>query len=699
MTRRGGFRKSVRDLALQSMTWYVRRLRSMSAGEVLWRVQQTFRDGVDRFVWPRRVRRTSWERLAASADNATLTDARIIGPHLNVGDRLVERPSDGDRRSVLRRADAALAHRFSFFDLTEVQLGNPVEWNREVKAGKLAPLTFSPRLDYRDTSRVGDCKLVWEPNRHQHLVALGQAYALTHDLRYARELVAQIQSWMAQCPFGFGMNWRSPLELAIRLINWAWALALIEPSGLPSSPLRERILECAYRHMWDIRRKYSRFSSANNHAVGEAAGVFIGASYFRGFGAAGRMRDEARAILHRQIAAQTHDDGGNREQAFGYHLFVLEFFLLCALVGRRIGEEFSAEYLSRLRAMAEFAGAVLAGGPAVMFGDADDGYVLGIEALKGRLPGLIRSTFTFLGLPGPVPQNNENLDYDFWLTGDIRPRATPAEPDAGCDRTSRGGGAAAGCGLRSMRFPQTGLYLLQGSDAEGRKISVTVDGGPLGFDPLAAHGHADALAMTLRIAGVPILIDPGTFDYFTYPAWRSYFRGTRAHNTILVDGLDQSEMSGAFLWGRRASCRCAAWEPNGVGGRVVAEHDGYRALRDPVVHRRTVDLDTRQRTLVVTDELRAERHHTALQVWHLGGGCYSAGEADNVMRIRGEGVHVRFCSDPALELSLHRGETDPIRGWFSPGYHRREPIVTVEGCAEFTGPLTLVTRFEWHGSP
>ena len=94
---------------------------------------------------------------------------------------------------------------------------------------------------------------------------------------------------------------------------------------------------------------------------------------------------------------------------------------------------------------------------------------------------------------------------------------------------------------------------------------MVFDCGELGFKAIAAHGHADALSFTLRAFGSDVFVDPGTYDYFSYSAWRAYFRSTSAHNTLAVDGRDQSVMLGPFLWGARAQARCIAWEP-GIQG-------------------------------------------------------------------------------------------------------------------------------------
>ena len=127
----------------------------------------------------------------------------------------------------------------------------------------------------------------------------------------------QLDGWMRRNPFGMGMNWRSPMEMAIRLINWVWAIDLIREAGLIKGEFRGRLLNAVYRHLWDIARKFSRGSSANNHLIGEAAGVFIGAGYFRNLKKAGKWRAKGRKILLAEVETQTFPDGGNREQAIG----------------------------------------------------------------------------------------------------------------------------------------------------------------------------------------------------------------------------------------------------------------------------------------------------------------------------------------------------------------------------------------------
>ena len=123
-------------------------------------------------------------------------------------------------------AERILAGKYTYFDLADCELGDPPQWNRDPLTQRAAGDRRATAIDYRDEREVGNIKYLWEPNRHLHLPVLAQAHALTGDVRYALAIQAQIDSWIEQCPEGWGPNWISPLELGIRLINWSitWQL-------------------------------------------------------------------------------------------------------------------------------------------------------------------------------------------------------------------------------------------------------------------------------------------------------------------------------------------------------------------------------------------------------------------------------------------------------------------------------------------
>ena len=118
---------------------------------------------------------------------------------------------------------------------------------------------------------------------------------------------------------------------------------------------------------------------------------------------------------------------------------------------------------------------------------------------------------------------------------------------------------------------------------------------------IAAHAHADALAVEVRYGGVDVLADPGTYCYHGEPEWRSYFRSTIAHNTIEIGDANQSVETGPFMWAAHARS-CVDRVSLGDGEQIwSAHHTGYRRLDPGAEHKRTVTLDRASRHLSVVD--------------------------------------------------------------------------------------------------
>ncbi len=668
---------------MPALTWYVQRLRAMSAKEAAWRARSSLRDLIDRPLVTHRQRLRPLSVLINNSDEERC-GYRVTENHVaqwtaqgSAG------PDAGSFERLLDRADAIAAHRLSFLDIEDRYLGDPIDFNRDHGSGKASPMTFAAWIDYRDFQLTGDCKYVWEPSRQHQLVLLARAYRLSGQVRYARAVVEQLDSWFDQCPFGLGMQWRSGLEESIRLINWVWAVDMIRESSLVAGHFRTRLLNAVHRHVWEIARKYSRGSSCNNHAIGEAAGVFIAASYFSNLKGASRLRAEAHRLLHRQIIAQTFLDGGTREQSTSYHLFVLQLLLLSALVGRWTQMHFSAEYWERLEKMFEFLGVLTEGGERLpMIGDSDDGYVLEL----GENPRDVREWLPL----GAVLFHR--ADFRRWAgrySQTSRSLIGPGGAEQFQILTSPQGDRS----ITSRALVESGYYLLQ-SGAGAERISVVFDCGELGLAPLAAHAHADALSFTLRAFGVDVLVDPGTYDYFTYPKWRDYFRSTRAHNTIAIDGQDQSVMRGPFLWGPRAGACCLSWAPSVRGGTVAGKHDGYARLSDPVIHRRGIELDAVKRRIIVCDYIHAAARHEVEVCFHLSEYARTEQVDPRTFRADVGGGVVTITMDKRLVTEVLRGSNDPIAAWVSRAYHRKVPSTTLIGRTTSDGETPLICEID-----
>jgi len=587
-------------------------------------------------------------------------------------------------------ADRVAAGRLDVFALRDADLGSPPRWNQDPKSGVAAPMCFGKRLDYRNPRLVGDIKYLWEPNRHLHLVTLAQAHALSGDPRYLRVIRQHLESWFASCPYRMGPNWSSALEAAIRLINWAATWQLLGGVHSPlfddaqGAGLRRRWLESVYQHATFVRGYFSRHSSANNHLIGEAAGLFITALTWPHWPQSRRWLATAKSILETEAKRQNAPDGVNREQAVSYQQFVLDLLLLCLLTGKANGIWFSVLYEARIEAMLEYLASIMdVKGNVPMFGDADDGQVLRL-APGGDFCGYrsLLATGAIVFRSGEFRRKAGTLDDKTrWLLG--------GEADSLFDAQS-----AATTGLPPRQtFPVGGYYILGCDFEKENEVRLVVDAGPLGLRGIAAHGHADALSFTLSVDGLEFLIDPGTYAYHTQGEWRRYFRGTAAHNTVVVDARDQSEPGGNFMWLRKARAGCSLWKSTPEEDLFEGWQDGYRRLADPVMHRRRIALHKAARLVVIEDALAMAAEHDVELLFHCSERCQvEAAPGGYALR---QGTRTLLLKLPCVEAASSQvlvGSVEPIAGWVSRNYDVKLPAPTIAWRGRLKGEVLLRTE-------
>ena len=622
-----------------------------------------------------RAERKGW--LRAPVAPAPALDARAQ-PWIHADARV-------DAERYLAAADRIAHGLVDVFALRGVDLGTPPRWNRDPKSGIEAPLSFGKLLDTGNTDLVGDIKYLWQPNRHAQLVTLAQAYALTRKRAYFDALQEQLDSWFLACPYGYGPNWSSALEAGLRLINWSAAWQLLGPQILEEhAEFRGRWLDSVYRHAQFIRGWFSLHSSANNHLIGEAAGLFIASLTWPYWPAAKSWRDTAKSILEREALMQNAPDGVNREQAVAYQQFVLDFQLLCLLAGKANGQWFSADYESRLESMLDYLASIMdTGGNVPMLGDADDGYAVRLSAEEGFCPyKSLLATGALLFRRGDFKLKARTLDDKTrWLFG---PQA-----DAEFDALD---GSATRLPIRQT-FPEGGYFIL-GSDFDTpREIRLVADAGPLGYRSIAAHGHADALSFTLSAGGLEFLIDPGTYAYHTQERWRNYFRGTSAHNTVRVDALDQSVPGGNFMWLSKARAGCSLWLSSPEKDSFEGWHDGYMRLEDPVKHRRLIELDKRARKVIVEDTLEMGDEHDVELFFHCHEGCsVDAIPGGYLIARNGTALSLQLPVVDNSDSALHQGSLAPMLGWVSRAFDSRRPAPTIVWRARLAHRAVLRTE-------
>jgi Heparinase II/III-like protein/Heparinase II/III N-terminus len=598
---------------------------------------------------------------------------------------LAQLPRQFDIERYRRAADRILDGLFDVFSLRGARLGFPPRWNVDPRTGTEAPLVFGKELNYRDPALVGDVKYLWEPNRHLELVTLAQAWHLTHEERYVLGCRTLLDSWFSQCPYPRGVNWCVSLEHAMRLVNWSFAWFLLggESSvifeGDTGRAFRARWLESIYQHCHFIPRHWSRHSSANNHLLGEATGLFVASLSWPLWRESAQWERESRAELEREAVGQTYADGVNKEQAIWYHHAVADMMLTAGLIARANGRDFTEEYWGRLEVMLEFITSVMdVGGNVPMVGDADEGVLVRFvpEHDTEVFRSLLSTGAVLFRRPAMRAKGGTFDDKTRWLLGDAAQVAFERIDASRAFPVRRA-------------FPEGGYFIL-GEDFETpREVRLIADTGPLGYLAIAAHGHADALAFTLSIGGRPILVDPGTFSYSTMP-WRHYFRSTAAHNTVVVDDRDQSEFGGSFLWLQHANAAVETFYASGDTQTLSARHDGYQRLSDPVRHRRTWRYTSGVAHLSITDELLCAGAHSIGIHWHFAPECTVELEQRTVIARR-DNVQIQLMCPEGLEPTLVSAREEPPLGWYSSRFDVKSPTTTVVFAGSVSGNATFCT--------
>jgi hypothetical protein len=658
--------------ATSRLGWYVRRAARMSPAEMAWRA----RDQVVRLAWsPRQVTRQRLARAVAAAPARELAFTAVLPP------ATAACVPEETRKPVLEAADRLLRGEWETLGVLRTDLEQP-DWFRDPVTGRRSdPDKYAFRVDHRSQESVGNVKQVWELSRFHHLTLLATAWFLSKDERYARRVADQLRSWWRENPFLSGVHWTSGIELGVRLISLAWIRRLLDDwPGVADLFERDALAVRQIRwHQQYLAAFPSRGSSANNHVIAEAAGLLVASCAFPWFRESERWRRKSARLLERELIHNTFPSGIDRELASDYQCFVGELGFVAAVEAGASGHPLSPVTWDRLCAVADSAAAMLDERlRPPRQGDSDEGCGLLLDApLANRWPSLLALADALVGRLGWWPR--PPADAGSVIVGAL---AGARHPVGG--RPSQ----------RPSHFADAGMTLLRTSGEN--EIWCRCDGGPHGFLSIAAHAHADALSVEVRYAGIDILADPGTYCYHGERAWRSYFRSTIAHNTAELGGRSQSSERGPFMWANHARARVIEVIDDGDIARWTAEHDGYASLDPPASHRRSVLLDRASRSVDIIDEI--EGGHDVRLAFHLGPEVQvelDASCAALTWPQEGTPGAARLELPVALRWSLHRGETDPILGWYSPGLGRRVHAFTLLGRGRCVPGAPLATRLEF----
>jgi len=579
---------------------------------------------------------------------------------------------------LIKEADMICKNRLTIFTLEDHYLGDTINFHKDYKNNITAPSdSYSKLIDYRDASKIGDIKYTWELNRHLYLTKLAVAYRVTGRKKYIDKINNILIEWINQNPFMLGINWTSALELGIRLINWTFCVHLLN-DNLNEFTFK-KLINSVYQHCWFISKYFSLYSSANNHLIGEASGLFIASTALPRFKESAGWQNLAYKILLREAIQQNYPDGVNKEQAIAYQQFVFDLLLLPALIGRRYDIHFPDEYWNTMEQMCEYLAAIEnVAGIIPQIGDGDEGFIIDLGQKNIGAHRSILNTASFLFGREQFARKAKKADLKTALIMNIaqfKPKNRPPGMEAPL----------------AENFIHGGYFIFNHNSGSSKEQKLIFDCGSLGYLSIAAHGHADALSFNYSAGGHPIFIDPGTYAYHTNKKWRNYFRSTRAHNTLCLDRADQSVMSGNFMWSRKANVTVKGFH-NGFW--IIGMHDGYKrfGIRG-MIHEREIKYNYAHNTWHIKDKLIGKGKHSAEVYFHLDPSCAINKKLDHMLEISFPGGLCSLFFDPDLNCKVFNGNSKLPLGWYSPAYDVKYPTNTIVLKKTINGNSVINTWF------
>lgn len=582
---------------MADFAWLLHRLKAMSIPEVAWR------------VWQKIIEKN--EKLKYGAN---LSSVVSYGFHKEYEKLRI----DPDRMQLnLENQCFGLDRRISLLGGYDYEVYRK-QWNAGFQTDKLWEPTVSYNLSYKQRDEIGDARTNWELNRHFQFAMLAKDYYASANKTYLNEFVDLFTDWNEKNPFLHGISWTSVMEVAIRASNWCYAYCfLAKAKETPQSVLRQ--LQTGIVNMTDyVVQHYSRYSSANNHLIVEAyaigqTGILTGYQPWV---------DLSVNLLTRELPLQNYSDGINKELSLHYQGLYMEAMGLMMRLMVKNGIIVPDSWYLMLSKMSEYVANCMGQyGEVIEFGDNDEGRILALsnhfnyyQYVLGMMSLLLTTQY--------IEMENccENL---IWLFTEDEKAQKKEKYQSDC----------------SVCYSEGGNTILKSLDG---RILIGIDHAELGFGSIAAHGHADALSFQMYVDGIPMFVDPGTYIYHSDIENRNAFRRTENHNTVCVEGKDQSEMLGAFLWGKMATCKLLKHDISTEKCVIEAEHDGYA----PTIHRRRFEFVGNSLTITdtVSDEKKAEAN------FMLGAGLVPVIDK-NIVEIKGTGASVLLETDGKINIA------------------------------------------------
>lgn len=510
-----------------------------------------------------------------------------------------------DSEAVLEWADKTINQEFDYLGSGLVKL-NPIDWHRDYKSGFRWPKgRFYLKYKKVDLTNAADVKVPWELSRCHHLLWLGEAYLLTKDEKYAKEVVDQLEWWIDENPLMYSINWTCAMDVAIRAVNWMYAINMISASTALNEVALKKINVSLFEHGWFIFRNLEKWYpySANHYAANIAGLLYLG-QLFKDTNEGKKWWHYALKEYFLEVRFQVLPSGAHFERCISYHRLMIELFAYPYFMLQRVKEPIPLDIQLRVESMFDFTDHYTKpNGLAPQMGDNDDGRLLPFVKRDFRVHDYLLSVgyFGFGKHYESLSADKMVLDTFFLLPEKkVINEPNPQNSSVSVIKDHRDAGFVV--------LKNTNLYLIFSNTS----LSCYPD---LHRNMLGTHTHADGLSFELSVGKQDFIIDPGSYVYTASAVERNKFRSTGKHNTLTIDGQDQVGLLDTNLF--------SVLGFNEVGKMVIKENkeeicfSGTRKWKFPsdlnASHTRKIKLKS-ESEIEILDEIRCDSEHNF--VWH-----------------------------------------------------------------------------------
>ncbi len=420
--------------------------------------------------------------------------------------------SGDEKNIVISHADAALSHYYDILG-SGLVLMERINWHLDIKSKYEWRKGVYFRDQRKSNPKGSDIKVPWEISRCHHFLWLGEAYIITKDDKYAKEIVDEINDWIDDNPLMYTVNWVCAMDVAIRAVNWMYALNMIASSPSITEEFVIRVYHSLFQHgffIWNNQEKTIPWS--NNHYTSDLVGLIFLGALFNQTWSGKKWKKHASKELFSETRKQVLPSGVHYEKSISYHRLMVELTTYPLALLRRAGETIPEDIIRLTQKMYDYVGMYLKpNGTAPLLADNDDGRLLPF-------------------MPRPFLQHGYLYDNNSLENKIVNCGITPLFKENHFQQSKEYEDA----GIAIIK--NYGCYLMVSNNGYSRRP----EDNKMFF---GTHTHNDLLSFDFSIGEDDIFVDTGAYLYTSSIAERNRFRSTKKHNTIMIDEEEQNILS------------------------------------------------------------------------------------------------------------------------------------------------------------